>query len=127
MPKTYVGFNFRKAKFDFVTLYEALTNSDWTFLNSYNESNVVLQAFYNKLNNIFENNIPKKKVTCKSYPPWFNGHIICRITQKHNALTKWKKTSNPEHLNYFKVLKYQIKSDVNNSHAAYIANQLKVT
>ena len=56
-------------------LYDVINRFDWSFRSNFVDPNMAVAALNDKLDTIFENNVPRKKPTSKSYPLWFNDHI----------------------------------------------------
>jgi hypothetical protein len=75
-------FNFLKA--DFVAINKKLSDIDWSFLKPISDIDVMMEAFYSKLNDIFSICVPRSLRFYKSkYPPWFNSSIVKQLRQKH--------------------------------------------
>ena len=110
--KTSNSFNFRKA--NFFVLYDQLLHIDWTFLSECDDVTICVDLFYNKLTQIFYENIPKFKTpkNKRQFPPWFNGEIIKNIKLKHKKLVSFRRHGNNETLSEFRRLRSQVKSDI---------------
>ena len=61
LTKGRADFNFKKA--NFVSLYDVINRTDWSFLNNFVDPNMAVAALNDKLDTIFENNVPRKKPT----------------------------------------------------------------
>nr|CAI5859616.1 unnamed protein product [Callosobruchus analis] len=83
------SFNFRRA--DYISLYSALLNVDWSFLLEFTEVDACVDSFYAKLHKIFSDHIPKTKHHSHVYPKWYTSDIIKSIKAKANMLKKYKK------------------------------------
>ena len=84
-------FSFRKANFP--AMYQLFQNVDWNDLDDFNDVNIAVRHFYNKVNSIFEICVPKVS-SRKKYPVWFNKAIIKDIKTKDKLRIKSRKSNN---------------------------------
>lgn len=112
------SLNFRKA--NFVTLYNALVLVDWSFLKQFNDVNLCIDSFYDKLYNILKSHVPVYKSYARVYPKWYSSDIIRDIKTKASLLKKYKKNNCQAYLSEYKRLRSLIKSKISKAHKDYI-------
>jgi hypothetical protein len=104
-------FNFLKA--DFVAINKKLSDIDWSFLKPISDIDVMMEAFYSKLNDIFSICVPRSLRFYKSkYPPWFNSSIVKQLRQKHKLWLIYKQSKSPLFYDEFKSIRKTIKSEI---------------
>ena len=106
-PTNY--YNFKKANFPL--LYQNLFEIDWSFLSNINEVELATQQFYDKLDTVFSECVPKSIPPSHTYPPWFNGELIKNIKRKHKLWRKYKNNNNINILNEYKELRRSTKTE----------------
>lgn len=117
--KSIEGFNFKKANFP--ALYQELASSNWSTLNEHRNVNEAVCALYDNLNSIFVKHIPKKNMTHKYYPPWFNGEIISHVKQKTRAWKMYRLSPTDNNYNSFNRLRSTLKIKVNAAYRKYVS------
>lgn len=110
-------YNFRRA--NFVGLYQALMEMDWSFLENYVDADEACNEFYGSLYKIFDKFVPyyKNKRKKHNYPSWFNTEIKHALKQKFHFFKKYRRTQLVCHLNKFRALRSKCKRLV---HEAYL-------
>jgi hypothetical protein len=112
-------FNFLKA--DFVAINKKLSDIDWSFLKPISDIDVMMEAFYSKLNDIFSICVPRSLRFYKSkYPPWFNSSIVKQLRQKHKLWLIYKQSKSPLFYDEFKSIRKIIKLEIKRAHCKYI-------
>jgi hypothetical protein len=112
-------FNFLKA--DFVAINKKLSDIDWSFLKPISDIDVMMEAFYSKLNDIFSICVPRSLRFYKSkYPPWFNSSIVKQLRQKQKLWLKYKQSKSPLFYDEFKSIRKIIKLEIKRAHCKYI-------
>jgi hypothetical protein len=112
-------FNFLKA--DFVAINKKLSDIDWSFLKPISDTDVMMEAFYSKLNDIFSICVPRSLRFYKSkYPPWFNSSIVKQLRQKHKLWLIYKQSKSPLFYDEFKSIRKIIKLEIKRAHCKYI-------
>nr|CAI5820070.1 unnamed protein product [Callosobruchus analis] len=74
------SYNYKKANYP--ALYEAIDETNWSFLSEYDDVNVVVGRFYDKLYSILDTHIPLYRNYKRKFPCWFNSGITKNIKQK---------------------------------------------
>lgn len=112
--------NFRRANFPL--LYSKLYHIDWDFLINYDNVNTACACFYNKLDEIFRECVPrfKRSNNTRRFPPWFNSTIIKNIRKKWHCLRLFKNHGDLNAHNEFKILRARIKSDIKVAYTLYM-------
>jgi hypothetical protein len=77
------NFNFRAVDMELVR--NALLVIDWCFLDSYEDVDLACRGFYNKLFELFDLIVSKKRKSGHNYPPWFSYELIKKIKLKHRT------------------------------------------
>lgn len=114
--------NFRKANYSQIN--EALSSIDWQFLDPLS-INDAIDKFYNVINTIIEQYVPKKGKGGK-YPFWYKPNLIALLKNKERARRKWKKTENEKHYKNFSELRATAKIEIEKCHQSYL-NRFKIT
>lgn len=82
-------YNFKKANFEM--LNQHLTSVDWEAKFSFcQDSEVMVNAFYDVLHDAFEKCIPKVHARTNNHPPWFDRDLASAKNRKHKAYKKYK-------------------------------------
>lgn len=114
-------FNFRRANYPLI--YEQLFNTNWTFLNVYNDADEACTSFYRHLYLIFESCVPKFKSTKRrNFPPWFTVGIKNDIRLKEKLWRAYNSTQDLDIFTDFKRLRAKIKTDINNALKSFVSN-----
>lgn len=113
-----VTFNFRKSNFP--QLYDGLLQTDWSFLERYSNVDLACHDFYDKINGLFAESVPKTVSKRASYPPWFTVEIIRQLREKAQLLRRAKSTGEEQALASYKILRNKLKKDITASHSDYI-------
>lgn len=109
-------FNFKRA--NYLELYKKINCIDWSTLYNLSDVNIALEHFYNKINEVFVNAIPKKKLLSNSYPKWFTSNIIKDLKLKDYY--RKRRYTDDFHNTRFKSLRTQIKKDIEREFKNYI-------
>lgn len=73
-------------------MYELMRTTNWDFLNNLNDVNKALDKFYDIINNVFEQTVPKIIKSKRRYPSWYTGELIKLLKQKEKyrkVFRKW--------------------------------------
>lgn len=116
--KNHKAYNFKKANFP--GLYNALLDSDWYYLQNFDDVNLALDSFYDKLYQIFDKYVPQYKSYNRQYPKWYTADIISNIRKKYKHFEKYKTTNSRYHLQEFKKLRTIIKEQISSAYSTYI-------
>jgi hypothetical protein len=82
------NFNFRAVDMELVR--NALLVIDWCFLDSYEDVDLACRGFYNKLFELFDLIVSKKRKSRHNYPHWFLYELLKKIKLKHRTLRKFR-------------------------------------
>jgi hypothetical protein len=113
------NFNFRAVDMEMVS--NALLLIDWSFLESYEDVDLACRGFYNKLFELFDLILPKKRKSRHNYPPWFWYELIKKIKLKHRMLKKFRVSGKLCDLEKFRMLRRDIKGDIKRQYDQYVA------
>ena len=94
-------------------------NVSWNNLESFNDINLAVEYFYEKINSIFQICVPKARPH-KKYPAWFNKTIIKDIQTKDKLRLKNRNYFILENHNRFIQLRAKIKRDVKAAYQQYL-------
>lgn len=113
--------NFWKA--DYERICKELVEYDWKYLFAdVNDVNVMLDVFYEKVRNIINIFVPKKKVRSNSYPPWFDRGLMRSLREKNNLRRRFKRYGNPMDELELKLLSSRCSRLIGNCYNRYISN-----
>ena len=113
-------YNFKKA--DYPSLYNAILNTDWTFLENFEDVNAATDEFYIKIYELLDNYVPVYKCHKRKYPKWYTPDVIRNICKKNKHFEKYKKNKSEYHLQEFKRLRSIIKIQIKLSYDTYLTN-----
>jgi hypothetical protein len=82
---------------------------DWSFLESYEDVDLACHGFYNKLFELFDLIVPKKRKSRHNYPPWLSYELIKKIKLKHRILKKFRVSGKLCDLEKYRMLRRDIK------------------
>lgn len=85
--------NFYRADYDRIT--ETLNKHNWCDLFRGKDVNEMLVVFYDVLNGIINDHIPKYKTPNSKYPPWFNKTFVRLLKEKNKLRLRYRKYGNP--------------------------------
>jgi hypothetical protein len=68
-------------------------------------------GFYNKLFELFDLIVPKKRKRRHNYPPWFSYELIKKIKLKHRILKKFRVSGKLCDLEKYRMLRRDIKAE----------------
>lgn len=108
--QTHSKYNFRKA--DFPGLYHALSETDWSSLESFGDVDEACIEFYGTLCAVLDQFVPKCRFVSGSYPVWFTAGIIRDLKKKSNLWRTYRRTSSTDDLTRYKILRAKIKRDI---------------
>jgi hypothetical protein len=101
-------YNFRKA--DYIGLYAALSDVDWTHILTITDVEHVITYFYNALFELLDKYVPKLNPVFKTaqYPIWYTSSMITKIKEKNKFWNRYRKTKITYHLDNMKKLRREI-------------------
>lgn len=115
--KTY---NYKKA--NYLSLYYAILNTNWNFLENIPDSNSAVDFFYSKFYEILDVHVPVYKNFSRKFPVWYSKEIINLIKEKHRLHRNFKKTNRFEYYQEFSRVRAQVKHKTNESYNIYLQN-----
>lgn len=110
--------NFRSA--NYVGLYDALQNTNWSFLYTIKNINHACNAFYRKIYRFFDIFVPLKSNYCSPFPVWFSKSHIYNIKLKNKYHTRYTRFKHPNDLHRFRELRLIVKRDSHRLYHNYI-------
>lgn len=116
-------FDFRKG--DFIRLYRMLSQCNWLEELRTDGADSCVDSFYDTLNNVFEQCLPKKKSFVKNrFPVWFNKELIFKIKEKEHYFRMSKKRSQLReyYTQKFHCLRTEVKRLYKICHNNYVKN-----
>lgn len=115
------SYNFRKA--NYLGLYNDILNTDWSFLDNYNDVNIACEEFYGKLYSLLDVHVPLyRNVRPNKYPKWFTPEIKNNIKLKDHYRKKYKKSGNNLYFQEFSRLRSLIKNLTSVAYNNYLAS-----
>lgn len=112
-------YNFRKG--DYVSLYNELFTTDWSFLENHLDVNVAVQSFYETLYNILDKHVPKYRFkSSRTFPFWFTANIKLSLKRKNRVRLKWLKTRNSMDLKQYKQIRATTKTLIREAYNKYL-------
>ncbi|RZC34550.1 hypothetical protein BDFB_011051 [Asbolus verrucosus] len=113
-------YNFKKA--NFVDLYEAILNTDWSFLDIQTEVNSACHRFYEYLYNIFDNFVPLSRRNRLYIPSWYSKELCSNLIIKSRLFSKYKRCRTPESYNEFSLHRRFVQNLIKRDYNFYLAN-----
>lgn len=111
---------FAKGNYDEINTH--LSNIDWpTKLNNTN-IDIAIETFYNELNIVINQFIPRKFIQVLKYPPWYSPALIKITREKRKYLSKFKKYNNPSDYEAFSILRIRQKNMSKECHQNFVLN-----
>nr|CAI5851908.1 unnamed protein product [Callosobruchus analis] len=111
-------YKFKKA--DFVSLYDTLTNTDWSFLKTFNDVNLALDGFYTKIYGILDTHVPLYKNHRRKFPQCYNSTMIKNVKEKAKYHKLWRRTNNSQCKHEYRKLKSLVKRQIQNADRNYL-------
>nr|CAH7714539.1 unnamed protein product [Callosobruchus chinensis] len=111
-------YNFKKA--NFMSLYQELLYADWDFLETEADVNILVDNFYNRLYNIFDEHVPITKQYSHKYPVWYTDDMIKLVKEKARWHRKFQRTKNMNYYQEFSRLRNVFKQKVKEAYTLYI-------
>ena len=109
--------NFKKANFD--QLYRMFRDIDWTDLNNVCDVDEAVDMFYDRINAVLSQTVPKMKhKPSNKYPCWFNKQIIDTLKKKEFHRKRMKCNETSESL--FKEYRKKLKVLINRAYCNYV-------
>jgi hypothetical protein len=105
---------------DMELVRNALIVMDWSFIDSYEDVYLACRDFYNKLFDLFDLIVPKKRKSRHNYPPWFSYELIKKIKLKHRILRKLRISGKLCDLEKFRLLRRDIKGNIKRQYDHYV-------
>ncbi|XP_045459260.1 uncharacterized protein LOC123669713 [Melitaea cinxia] len=120
-PKTNTVLQFYKA--DYNSIREKLLSVDWNEkLDLSLTVDEITQIFYSVINNIIQEEIPKKRPTKNNYPVWYTISLIKILKEKEKHRIAMKKFNNKLDEFEYNLLKKRCRILINKSYSEYIKN-----
>ncbi|CAH2087196.1 unnamed protein product [Euphydryas editha] len=118
-PKTNAVLQFYKA--DYNRIRERLLSVDWDVeLDLSLTVDEITQIFYNIINNIIHEEIPKKRPIKNGYPAWYGIGLIKILKEKERHRIAMKKFNNKLDEYEYNLLKKRCRILINESYSKYI-------
>lgn len=83
-------YNFKKANLQ--GLYQAITATDWSFLDNVDDINIACARFYERIYFLFDLYVPLFKPGRRVFPSWFTAELIALIRRKNVAHRKYRRS-----------------------------------
>lgn len=122
LNRSLVDFTFRNYKaIDNARLFDECSRIDWTKLYTFTEINDIVECFNENITNLFESNVPLKKIKSKPLKcvPWFNNDIETAIALRDHALTIWKNSKQQSDRQEFKRLRNVVTKLIRNAKSEF--------
>lgn len=111
--------NFYRA--DLVSVQKRLSELDWEGLfDGFSDIDSIVKIFYDELNKLISEFVPKVKIKNTSYPPWFDNNLKRALREKENVRIRVKKYNNALDKLELKLLKKRCSSLSINCYKSYI-------
>nr|CAI5840326.1 unnamed protein product [Callosobruchus analis] len=111
-------YNFKKV--DFIRLYDALTDTDWSFLESFKDVNLAVDEFYKRIYEVLDSHVPQYKNYRRKFPQWYDATIIRNIKEKAKIRRKWKQANDTRFKYAFEDLRSIIKSQIKDAYRNHL-------
>lgn len=119
---TSPDWNWRKA--DFVGLYSAIADLDWSDLMTETDVDLAVETFYSRLSEVISLFVPKKILLPQSqqhvYPKWFSTEIISNIKYKYYHLKRYKIEGKEFNRELFRYYRWKVKILIDNAYKQHI-------
>lgn len=112
------NYNFRKANYP--RLYDALLNTDWSFLNEFSDVNEACDSFYRKLYSLFDLYVPLYSNSKSSYPSWYAPDLKRNLRLKNYYRNRYRRTKNDVYLQDFYRIRTITKTQISECYKNYI-------
>nr|CAI5860158.1 unnamed protein product [Callosobruchus analis] len=112
------SYNYKKANYP--ALYEAIGETNWSFLSDYDDVDIVVGRFYDKLYSILDTHVPLYRNYKRKFPCWFNSERIKNIKQKNISRRNYLRTGDRYHEAEFKRLRSLIKLQIKTAYNQYM-------
>lgn len=117
--KTFATHNFKKA--DYSTVNLKLSQIDWdSELDHMRDVDAMVSKFYDIINKIIVETVPKTNVRNLKYPIWFTRNLIKIIKEKERIRKKFKIYKNPRDGLELKICNRRVKTAIANCYSAYV-------
>jgi hypothetical protein len=121
-PGSSPNWNWRKA--DFLGLYVAINNLDWSDMSTMNDINGVVELFYGRLYDCISQYVPTKSTFEQDhkyvYPIWFNAEIISNIRKKYYHLKRYRAEGKIYNRELFKFYRWHVKNLIDNAYKQHL-------
>ncbi|CAH2087379.1 unnamed protein product [Euphydryas editha] len=121
-------WNFNKA--DFLGLYMSIAAIDWSKIRNLDLENSLLY-FYNTINTILDDYVPKKKRNSGSpmyiYPEWYTSEIISEIKQKAYLFKRYKHTKSLSDYSKYSECRARLKKHIKHERMKNIETEFNIT
>ncbi|KAK9752972.1 hypothetical protein QE152_g3773 [Popillia japonica] len=74
---------------------------DWAFLDTYNNVDVAVAAFYTKILSVVDMHVPKRTTLYRKFPVCFSPSVVKLIKLKEYYFRKWKQVSSTRYYEEF--------------------------
>ncbi|CAH4030604.1 unnamed protein product [Pieris brassicae] len=122
LPKLqHIAFNFYRA--DYSMIFKELRGIDWRLVFSVTNSiEEMTEIFYEHINSIIEQHVPKFHRKSHNYPPWFNNSLRKLFSEKNKLRRRSRKYNNPRDEFEYKILRERCNKHYSECYLAYIRN-----
>lgn len=101
---------------DFTKLNLYLEQTDWSFLYSTVDLDVMVNMFYKHLFKAIDLYVPKRKIKNQKYPKWYDGPLRKLISGKNRAYNKFKRTG------YASDIRREVKYRIDLCYLTFVSN-----
>lgn len=117
--RDFKNFNYE----NFINDLQSLTFYDIFFINDIENK---LLYFNELIISLFDNHAPLRTVRCtKPKAPWLTENIKLMMNLRDHALSRYKNSKNPEHYNYYKILRNNTTKAIENEKKAYLNHRIR--
>nr|CAH7763881.1 unnamed protein product [Callosobruchus chinensis] len=113
-------YSFRRA--NYISLYNALLTTNWTFLSNITDSHIAVTMFYDKIYEIFELQVPRIRTFKHNYPVWYNSDTIKLIKERAKVHKRYKMSGNTNHYHHFCELRIAVMQNIKAAYEYYLQN-----
>lgn len=113
------SFNFKAANYELINL--KLREIRWKeLLEPCVDVNVMLGVFYESVQAIIEDNIPKIKHVSQNFPPWYSKTLVRVLNEKEKHRKRFKKYGNPRDEIEYRLLDERARLIMKNCYRKYV-------
>ncbi|KAJ0177822.1 hypothetical protein K1T71_006695 [Dendrolimus kikuchii] len=107
---------------DFDSINTALEDINWIELFKQKSLEASVDLFYSTLHNLKDEFVPRKRIKCSSYPPWFTAPLKKILKEKYKYLKKYRIYGNISDYESFSLLRKRAKIVEKECFKSYITN-----